>query len=406
MRDLVGRRFNGFDLHRSLRALGHDSRMVVVRRQSQDPHVASLGPAGQFIERGAYAAERITGLQGLLSPLAAAAPLRAALRTADVVHWQLIYPHLIGTPWIARAARERPTVWTLHDPWATTGHCVHPLDCERWRTGCGRCPDLARNFTVWFDTTALVWRAKRAAYREAPVTLVVGSPWMKARVAESPLLSGLDCHLIPFGLDLGVWRTLDRAACRARLGIPGDHLVVAFRMPAGAKHRVAKGIPALIEALHRWVPDRPVALLVLDDRGQAADLAARYRVIETGWLDDQRLVEAMTAADVFVMPSLAESFGFMALEAMACGVPVIVTARTALTDLVRPPEAGLSVPAADGAALAAALDRLAKDGALRAAMGRAGRRIAATEHAYDDYVRRHVELYRSLAGRPARAVQA
>jgi glycosyltransferase involved in cell wall biosynthesis len=398
--DLMGQRFNGYRLHRSLRSLGHESRMLVLRKQSDDPHVHDYAAPGRWFEIGVYAAERVSSLQGMLSPLALTFPFRQCFRDAEVVHWHLIYPHYVGLPWMPFAAGLRPTVWTLHDPWAMTGHCVHPLDCERWRTGCGHCPDLKRNFTVWFDTTALVWRVKRWAYGRAPITLVVASPWMKRHIEASPLLASLPCHVIPFGLDLGTWRVVDRDACRARLGIPPGAKVIAFRVPGGAKHRYTKGVPWLKEALRRLEIREPTCLMTFEDRGVMTEFQDRYRILDFGWVgEEHRLVEALTAADVFVMPSLAESFGMMALEAMACGVPVIATAGTAVADTVRPPEAGLAVPAGDGEALAHALRQLLGDEAARRAMGAAGRRIVKSEYSYDRYVERHVNLYRALAER-------
>jgi len=399
-RDRVGERFNGYGLHRALREGGHASRMLVVHRRSRDPGVASFGRAGEAFERGLYAAERVTALQGMLSPLALALPFRRAFREARVVHWHLVYPHFVSVPLTPWAAGLKPTVWTLHDPWATTGHCVHPLECARWLTGCGRCPDLSRNFAVWFDTTALVWRMKRAAYARARLDLVVSTAWMKARVERSPLLAHLPCHVIPFGLDLDRWPRPDRAACRARFGIAPGERVIAFRLPAGERNRVLKGVPWLLEALHRLALAGPTTLLVLEDRGLEPALAARFRVIETGWIEEEAgLAEALAAADVFVMPSLAESFGFMALEAMACGTPVVTVAGTAVEETLRPPEAGLSVPARDSAALAAALAELLGDASRRAAMGENGRRRVERDFTHARYVERHLALYESLAAR-------
>jgi glycosyltransferase involved in cell wall biosynthesis len=398
LRDLVGQRFNGMQLHRSLLERGHDSRMLVVHRRSDDPRVHAHGPAGPWLERGLYAAERVTGLQGLLSPFALGFPLRRCYRAADVAHWHLVYPHYVSLPLMSFLSRRRPTVWTLHDPWALTGHCVHPLDCERWRTGCGQCPDLARNFSVWHDTTAMVWQAKRRAYRDAPLTLVVASRWMRERVEASPLTSHLPCRVIPFGLDLGTWRPRDRHACRERLGIPPEAKVIAFRMATGEKHRLAKGVPWLIEALQRLEPGTATHLLVFHDRGRLEQLAGRYRIHELGWVEDEgRMAEALSAADLFVMPSLAESFGLMALESMACGTPVITTAGIATAELVRAPEAGLCVPPRDGAALASALAELLADDERRAAMGTAGRTLVEAEYSAKAYRDRHIELYRELA---------
>jgi glycosyltransferase involved in cell wall biosynthesis len=397
LRDLIGQRFNGYGLHRSLLEHGHDSEMLVVFKRTGDPRVHGYSRLGEFLERSLYASERVSSLQALLSPFALSFPLRKCFRKADLVHWQLTYPHYISVPLMPFVSRMRPTVWTLHDPWAMTGHCVHPVECERWKTGCGKCPDLSRTFTIWFDTTAMGWKAKQQAYRRSSITLVVASPWMKRRVAASPLLASLPCHLIPFGLDLEMWRTRDRAACRARLGIPPEARVLAFRMPAGHRQRNIKGVPWLIEALHRLPVDRPTYLVVFEERGALADLGDKFRIIETGWLNDEsQLADALSAADVFLMPSKAESFGMMALEAMACGTPVITSADTAVADTVRAPEGGIAVPHGDAEALASAISLMLAQDDARNRMGAAGRAIVEAEYSYDRYVTRHLELYESL----------
>jgi len=396
-RDLVGQRFNGYRLLQSLRAAGQPSRMLVVHKRSDDPDVLTFGRAGALLERGLYGLERVTSLQGMLSPFGWSAPMRRAVRDAQVVHWHLIHPHFVSLFAMPDLARMRPTIWTLHDPWPMTGHCVYPLECERWRTGCGHCPDLSRNFAVWFDTTALVWRTKRVAYRRTPLTLVVASRWMKERVEASPLLQSFPCQVIPFGLELDRWRPLDRAACRHRLGIPADATALAFRLPLGERQERIKGIPWLFEALRRLPAERPIHLIVLEGQGLPEDLRARYTIHELGWVDDEmRVAEALTAADLFLMPSAAESFGLMALEAMACGTPVVVSEGTALVDTVHAPEAGVAVRFGDAEALAGTIGSLLSDDSRRAALAARAREIVVSDHAYGDYVRRHVELYGSL----------
>jgi glycosyltransferase involved in cell wall biosynthesis len=401
LRDLVGQRFNGYGLHRSLRDGGHASSMLVVEKRSDDPGVHAYTRAGELLERGLYAGERVTSLQGMLSPFGWSFPARRCFRSAQVVHWHLIHPHfvsLLSMPWLTRL---RPTVWTLHDTWAVTGHCVWPVQCPRWRTGCGRCPDLKRNFSVWFDTTALVWKTKRAVFARTPLTLVVASRWMKSQVEASPLLRSFPTHLIPFGLDLDRWRPRDREAWRKKLGIPAGAKAIAFRMPQGERHQQTKGIPLLLEALRRLPIREPTYLIVFQQKGLLEELRGKYSLVELGWSnDDSEVAEALTAADVFLMPSIAESFGLMALEAMACGTPVVVTEGTPLVEVVRAPEAGVAVPAGDAEALSRAIESLLADGARRATLGRRGREIVVSEHAHDTYVRRHLELYTSLLEGP------
>jgi glycosyltransferase involved in cell wall biosynthesis len=371
--------------------------MLVQEKKSTDPGVHGYPDALRWIDLAVHGAERVTGLQGLLSPIGLSIPLRGCFRRADIVHWHLVYPHLISLPIMPWLSRMRPTVWTLHDPWPTTGHCIHPLDCPRWKTGCGHCPDLKRNYEVWLDTTALSWRTKRAAYRRMPVTLVTPSSWLRKCVAASPLFSGLPCHTIPPGLDLEVWDRRDRAECRARLGIPVEADVLAFRMPGSGRWMESKGGSWLLDALERYRPTRRTVLVVFESANALRRVAEKYSVMDMGWVsDDDRLIDALTAADILIMPSEAENAPTMALEAMACGTAVIGTNNTGFPEIVRPPQAGLLVPLRDAEALARAIERLLADEPLRRAMGEAGRTLIETEYDLALNARRHVELYQSV----------
>jgi glycosyltransferase involved in cell wall biosynthesis len=122
-----------------------------------------------------------------------------------------------------------------------------------------------------------------------------------------------------------------------------------------------------------------------------------------GWVDDDdRLIDALTAADLFLMPSEAENAPTMTLEAMACGTPVIGTDNTGFPEIVHPPQAGLLVPLRDARALAAAIQRLLADEPLRRSMGEAGRRLIETDYDLALNAGRHVELYQKvLAARAA-----
>jgi glycosyltransferase involved in cell wall biosynthesis len=160
-------------------------------------------------------------------------------------------------------------------------------------------------------------------------------------------------------------------------GLPGDRIAVApygvdltWFTPAavtperGAALRVLfvgtinqrKGISYLVEALNRFEPSQihlTVCGRVVDDlsvlRSTRVTLDLRPNV------SAEELRQQYRQADVFVLPSLAEGFGHVLLEALACGLPVITTTRTAGPDLIRPAREGFVIEPGDAAALA---DRL------------------------------------------------
>jgi glycosyltransferase involved in cell wall biosynthesis len=220
-------------------------------------------------------------------------------------------------------------------------------------------------------------------------------------VQRSPLTTHFkNVHLIPFGLDTRAFLPDDaKQNSRRRLGIETDNLVLLLR----ASSWETKGLTHVIEALGQKPPSRPTTVLTLDERGLLKALAPEYRVIDLGWVNDDELYAiAFNACDVFLMPSLAESFGLMAVDAMAAGRPVLSFEGTALPATTHAPDCGIAVPKGDSNALRDALDRLVANPEELAARGHLARKIVAGEYARERYLDSLAGLYRSVLARRAK----
>jgi glycosyltransferase involved in cell wall biosynthesis len=112
-----------------------------------------------------------------------------------------------------------------------------------------------------------------------------------------------------------------------------------------------------------------------------------------GMIDDSRAL--LWALDIFAIPSLQEGLGVAALEAMACGLPVVTSATGGLAQAVADGVTGIHVPAGDAQALADAIARLAAEPLLRAAMGAAGRTRVCASYGMDAMAHGTLELYRA-----------
>ncbi len=395
--DSVGHNFNGYKLHKTMLAQGHDSHMAVMQSFYDEPQIHEMGgPLTLRLNRFLSRAERFLSLHSVLPVTSLELYAKPYYYDADLVHLQLLHGgqffSLFNLPFMGR---RRPLLWTLHDPWLSTGHCIHPLDCPRWQTGCGSCPDLTLPIVVRGDNTALAYKIKKWVMRHSDLHLVVSSPWMEQRVKDSPILSHLPVHRIPFGLDPKVFKPRDKAACRARFSIPPKAKVLAFRESAPSYK--LKGIEYIVEALDRLEPDEPVYLIAFEGRGEVEFPRDKYITLELGWVEDPELLAAaLGAADMFLMPSLAESFGLMAVEAMACGTPPLVFEGTALPGVIQAPRAGLAVPSCDSAALARAIQTLWSDEELYADLVQNGLELVASDYTLDLYVERHLQLYQIL----------
>jgi glycosyltransferase involved in cell wall biosynthesis len=168
------------------------------------------------------------------------------------------------------------------------------------------------------------------------------------------------------GVDLGQFGVGPAPAFRARHGLAPDDVVVAYV----GRLAVEKGLETLV-AVSRALPD--VRFLVVGDGPYAATVRQQTHATFTGFLTGTDLADAYRAADLFLFPSVTDTFGNVLLEAMASGLPLVVTEGGAGAELVARSGAGLTFPVGDVAAAQQAVRRLADDAALRADLARRAR---------------------------------
>lgn len=400
--DLVGRRFNGYDLHGRFAARGIAMRYLAwnARARSEFAGPALPYPGSRLLQKlVTRKLEKTLSLQSVLAVHSHALALQRAFRRADLVHYHVIHDGWFGLGALPGLARRKPSVWTWHDLWPVTGHCMHPIDCPRWQTGCGACPDLASPFPLRRDRTAELFARKRRLYDGLDIDVVVASRWMLERAQRAPLAAGFRLHLIPFGLDLSVYAPGDRAAARARFGVDAGNRVVALR----AFKNPFKGTEAFAAAVASLGGDARLTILTVQEKGHFEALRGRHQVIDLGWVDDDATMrDVYAAADFLAMPSAADSFGLMAAEAMACGRPVLCFEGTAVPETARAPQIGLAVPRGDVGALAAALRRWIDGPDELAARGRLARAAAEQDFDIEMQANRLAALYEDAIARQAK----
>lgn len=392
--DIYGKRFNGHFLHHLLRQNGIFSKHCVWRKTSKDADTFQLIDCdSRIVLRILQFVEWHFSVQSLLFPFSFKLLFNNCFLQADVVHYHLIHAanfSFLSFPFLSRL---KPSVWTLHDPWAFTGHCTTPYDCEKWMSGCGNCPRIWDHFPMKNDHSAFMWQMKKTIYSLSKLDLVVASKWMFDRVRKSPLLSMFDLHFIPFGLDLNLFKPIDPTKAKQRLGVFPGSKVLCFR----ATDLVCKGMDFIKDCLRRLKSDYPICLLTFDQRGAIDEFRGKFQIIDLGWVDDVSFqVEALNAVDLFLMPSLSDSFGMMAMEAMACGKPVLTFEGTAIPEVIFAPEGGVTVPSGDSDALFKELSNLLKNDSRRLQLGEKALRLAQNHYNCSVHLKRMLELYKMV----------
>ncbi len=234
--------------------------------------------------------------------------------------------------------------------------------------------------------------------------VVAATPYDREELIAATGVAPERVTVVPGGVDTDLFCPQDRAQALAQLGLPPDHQMILF---VGRPDPI-KGLEVLLRALailaERW-PDwseRFCLAVVGGDPGEALRRLQRQLGLEAlvaflGPRDHEELPPFYAAACCCVVPSYYESFGLVALEAMACGVPVIASRVGGLAYTVQDGVSGLLVPPGDPRALAEALDRLVRDPELRARLGEGARRRAA-RFSWREVARQTLQLYGQVLG--------
>jgi len=393
--DIHGSRFNGNDLSKHLRLINIRSYLHVWSKKGSDPFVYELLPRlnKDLIDKVVNKLESILSVQSFFGFSMILYLFTKSFRKADIIHLHIFYTGFMSLHILRIMTIFKPLVWTIHDPWAVTGHCIHPGECDRWKVGCGKCPDLNRIFPIRNDRTHFNLAVKTRILNKAFFSIIVASNYMKQIVSASDISKGKDLDVIPFGINHKVYNKMDNNEFRSKYCIPEDAIVLMFR----STKNEFKGLKHIIDALKELEVTKKIFLVTVETKGLLSVLNSKFSILEFGWITDERLLaELFNISDIFLMPSLQEAFGLMAIEAMACGVPVIVFSKTALEELIDDGQTGLVIEHGSAKSLRQGIKRLVEDNQLRESLGIEANLYAHKKFSEDMYVNSHIDLYRKL----------
>lgn len=363
------------------------------RRRRESPGVKKLSSVA---ESGLHLVlTRLTGMQGYGTPLATRRLVRLVQGwRPDVVHVHNVHGYYLDLDWVVRlrdGGWYGPIVWTLHDTWALTGRCAYFMECDRWLRGCGRCPDLKRYPRTFFDTSGLMWKKKRAAFTtDRGLSLVCPSRWL-ASAARRSFLGDLEVKVIPNGVDTEEFVSTNGEGFRRRHGIPQEHCIVLFAAKDLDVERKGGRLACRVMA---EIGQGNVTVVSIGRTAQRLPEGPNFRHL--GMIEEPGVVgEVFGAADLFCILSLEENFPTTVLEALASGTPVVGFAVGGVGEQVTS-ECGrlFEPPRID--AVVEAVRRLESDRALLHEMAQNARERAVEQYSIQTFVRRHVDLYRSL----------
>ena len=246
------------------------------------------------------------------------------LDKTELIHLHNAHGHYLGIADIAYLSQKAPLIWTIHDCWVMTGHCVSPFDCHELQRKCVNCPHLDY-YTPIYNTKKVkrIYQKKSQEFRGKGIIFVAPSQWLK-RQLQKGMLSGERIEVIYNGISLNEFQELNKNQIKKEWNISSNKKIIGIiAAQLGIKQ---KGMEVFLKAL-KYIENIEEYYFIIAGGGMnVKEMFEKGNInyLYLGYLDDEnKLSRFYSGLDILVNPSLAETFGLVNVEAMACGTPVV-----------------------------------------------------------------------------------
>lgn len=210
-------------------------------------------------------------------------------------------------------------VWTLHDCWAFTGHCAHfdYIVCNRWKTTCHSCPQKRRYpLSLLMDNSNWNYNKKKELFTSIENMLIVTpSSWLRNLVKQS-FLDKYPVKVINNGIDLKVFKPTE-SDLREKYNLKDKFVILGVASQWGER----KGLNCFFQLANRFGETFQIILVGVTEK-QKKELPNNIIGI-TRTNSVKELSQIYTISDIFVNPTLEDTFPTTNIESLACGTPVI-----------------------------------------------------------------------------------
>ncbi|MBL1219834.1 glycosyltransferase [Chryseobacterium sp. L7] len=239
----------------------------------------------------------------------------------DIIHLQHLHGYYINISILFNylSSVKAKVVWTFHDCWSFTGHCAYyeMIDCQKWQQECFDCPQLSEYpKSLCVDRSKENFRDKKKLFTSVSnLTIVPVSTWLEGEVKKS-FLKESKITTIHNGIDLETFSP-KKSDIRNKYNLSGKFIILGVASPWDKR----KGLKYFIKLAEKLKDNRKIVLVGLSKK-QIKDLPSNIIGLERT-KNVSELANLYSAADVFVNPTLEDTFPTTNLEALACGTPVI-----------------------------------------------------------------------------------
>ena len=229
---------------------------------------------------------------------------------------------------------EKPVVIFFHDKWYMTGGCNHNFECRGFLNDCKNCPMFK-----WKKLSPYIQfsRKKNLYTKYRNLYFVNFSHWMDRCFMETGIYQGNNHFVISPLIDDTVFHPIQKEYARKELNLPANKEYISFGSVSSLTNEY-KGAPFLFDAIKKLKKRRNIHLIMFGSE-KKIDIGIPYTSF--GIVKDEHLMSLVnSASDVYVAPSLAESYGMAVMENLLCGTPVVAFKTASMPELVEDKQNG------------------------------------------------------------------
>ena len=312
---------------------------------------------------------------------------------ADIINLHWINGGCVKIKCISKV--KKAIVWTMRDMWPITGGCHISMNCNKYKYGCGYCEQLGSK--IKYDLSWYIIRKKKK-YIPKHLVLVGISNWISDCAKKSYLFKNYRVVTLYNNVDCQEFSPINKNLSKKILGISQDKKIIL----AGGTglNTIYKGFNKYLEAVEKFHDKSKYFLLFFGrlDESLVGKLGLDYKNL--GYLNDIiSLRLAYSAANVFVAPSIIETFGKTLAESMACGTPVVCFNATGPKDIVTHKVDGYLAKPYDATDLANGIEWVLEDNTRLKELSKSARTKVINEFDVIKIAEKYKDLYEDILKR-------
>lgn len=304
------------DIHYAALEEGIDSYVAYGRGEHSDKRLIKIGSKIDLIYHGLKT--RFFDQHGLSSKNATRKFIdQIKTLKPDIIHLHNIHGYYLNYPLLFEFLKsvEIKVIWTMHDCWAYTGHCSYYsfVECNKWETHCEKCPQIKKYpKSLGYDNSYDNFETKKESFLGLKnLIIITPSHWLESELRRS-FLNSYKVTTIHNGIDLDLFKPRN-SNFRTRYGMESKKIILGVASVWDER----KGLNTFLEISKLLKEDEVIVLVGIELINNPKIVSIK----RTNNIND--LVDIYSSADVFLNPTLEETFGLVNVEAMACGIPVV-----------------------------------------------------------------------------------